>query len=95
MGWELRRGEYYYYRKIRESGHVRSKYFGRGDRAEAAALEDGCPRPAVNIHGEDGTPHASRDTPCVSVGIVSPPVRVDWRPSVKEIRERYRKMGHF
>ncbi len=47
MGWEMRRGELYYYRKIREGERVRSVYFGRGERALAAALEDGCPHPDV------------------------------------------------
>ncbi len=47
MGWELRRGELYYYRKIREGERVRSVYFGRGERALAAAFEDGCPHPDV------------------------------------------------
>lgn len=45
MGWELRRREFYYYRKHREAGRVRSEYFGKGGLAVAAALEDGCPHP--------------------------------------------------
>ena len=41
MGWELRRGKRYYYRKVRGAdGRVRSIYCGTGERAEAAARED-------------------------------------------------------
>lgn len=46
MAWERRHGQLYYYRKVREQGRVRSLYFGRGARAEAAAREDGCALPA-------------------------------------------------
>jgi hypothetical protein len=34
MGWEKRRNGYYYYRKRRVNGRVRSEYVGRGDVAQ-------------------------------------------------------------
>ncbi len=40
MGWELRHGKRVYVRKVRTGKHVRSIYFGFGERAEAAARED-------------------------------------------------------
>lgn len=41
MGWEIRRGKRYYYRKERRpDGRVRSIYCGTGERGEAAAAED-------------------------------------------------------
>jgi hypothetical protein len=40
MGWEVRRGKRYYYRKKRVNGRVRSIYFGSGGRAFLAAQED-------------------------------------------------------
>ena len=40
MGWEVRRGERCYYRKLREGRGVRSVYCGPGERGEAAARED-------------------------------------------------------
>jgi hypothetical protein len=41
MGWELRKGHSYYYRKERGAdARVRSIYFGRGERAKVAAHED-------------------------------------------------------
>jgi hypothetical protein len=49
MGWETRRGESYYYRKVRgDDGRVRSVYFGKGERAEAAAAEDEARRCATS-----------------------------------------------
>jgi hypothetical protein len=42
MGWELRKGRYFYYRKQRQtSGRVRSIYLGRGDKAIEASRADG------------------------------------------------------
>ncbi len=40
MGWEVRRGKRYYYRKKRVNGRVRSIYCGSGIRAVIAAHED-------------------------------------------------------
>lgn len=40
MGWEVRRGKRYYYRKKRVNGRVRSIYCGSGIRAVLAAHED-------------------------------------------------------
>lgn len=40
MGWEERNGNYYYYRKVRVEGTVKSKYVGRGPFAEAIAEID-------------------------------------------------------
>ena len=40
MGLEQRNGRFYYYRKVREGGHVRSKYVGSGMLAELCAEDD-------------------------------------------------------
>jgi hypothetical protein len=40
MGWEQRRGRSYYYRKVREGGHVRSKYVGTGLVGQICAGDD-------------------------------------------------------
>jgi hypothetical protein len=40
MGWELRRGRPYYYRKVRKGGRVRSKYVGSGLVAQICAGDD-------------------------------------------------------
>jgi hypothetical protein len=40
VGWEIRRGNFYYYRKRRVNGRVRSIYFGSGLRAQIAAQQD-------------------------------------------------------
>lgn len=40
MGWEQRRGHSYYYRKVREGGHVRSEYVGGGIVAQICAGDD-------------------------------------------------------
>ena len=40
MGWEVRRGKRYYYRKVRINGRVRSVYCGSGIRGEIAAQQD-------------------------------------------------------
>ncbi|MGB8510258.1 MAG: hypothetical protein WCD76_17910 [Pyrinomonadaceae bacterium] len=40
MGWETRRGQRVYYRKMRQGARVRSIYCGMGERGEAAARED-------------------------------------------------------
>src|SRR5262245_46480332 len=40
MGWELRGGRRYYYRKKRQVGHVRSEYVGRGLVGELCAAAD-------------------------------------------------------
>jgi hypothetical protein len=37
MGWEVRRGQRYYYRSVRVHGKVRKEYVGRGARAEQLA----------------------------------------------------------
>jgi hypothetical protein len=37
MGWEMRGGKQYYYRKEREGGRVRSVYVGRGETARLIA----------------------------------------------------------
>ncbi len=44
MGWELRRGQRYYYRKRRVNGQVVSEYIGTGPNAEAAAAQDALER---------------------------------------------------
>ena len=41
MGWELRKGRLFYYRKARDGRHVQSKYMGRGDKAIEASRADG------------------------------------------------------
>lgn len=42
MGWELRAGKLYYYRKRRDdSDRVQSQYLGRGQKAVDASREDG------------------------------------------------------
>ncbi len=38
MGWEERKGKYYYYEKRREGGRVVSKYVGTGSFAEMCAV---------------------------------------------------------
>lgn len=46
MSWEKRGAKLYYYRKERgPDGRVRSIYFGNGERARAASLEDNVPVP--------------------------------------------------
>jgi hypothetical protein len=40
MAWEQRRGQFYYYRKVREGGRVRSKYVGSGIVAHICAGDD-------------------------------------------------------
>jgi hypothetical protein len=40
MGWERKRGRLYYYRKVREGGHVRSQYMGTGLLAQMSAEAD-------------------------------------------------------
>ncbi len=37
MGWEMRKGRLYYYRKERRGGRVVSRYVGEGEEAEMAA----------------------------------------------------------
>lgn len=43
MGWEKRGNEFYYYRKVRKGGRVRSEYMGRGVYAQLCAklIENG------------------------------------------------------
>jgi hypothetical protein len=40
MAWEQRRGQFYYYRKVREGWRVRSKYVGSGIVAQICAGDD-------------------------------------------------------
>jgi hypothetical protein len=40
MGWEIRQGKRYYYRKRRVNGRIRSIYCGSGEKGEAAERED-------------------------------------------------------
>ena len=40
MAWEQRRGQSYFYRKVREGGRVRSKYVGGGIVAQICAGDD-------------------------------------------------------
>jgi hypothetical protein len=44
MSWEQRRGQSYYYRKVREGGRVRSKYVGSGIVAQICAGDDNAKR---------------------------------------------------
>lgn len=46
MGWELRRGRAFYYRKVRQGMTVVSIYAGGGTAGEAAATEDRARRAA-------------------------------------------------
>ncbi|HEX3560334.1 MAG TPA: hypothetical protein VHU19_14095 [Pyrinomonadaceae bacterium] len=58
MGWEIRRGRRYYYRKVRgASGRWRSLYCGGGERGLAAEREDLERRTAQPSaqHGEDAS----------------------------------------
>ena len=38
MGWEERKGKFYYYEKRREGGRVMSRYVGAGSFAEMCAV---------------------------------------------------------
>lgn len=40
MGWERQRGRFYYYRKVRVGGRVRSQYMGTGFLAQMFAEAD-------------------------------------------------------
>jgi hypothetical protein len=40
VGWELRGGNRYYYRSVRDGGRVRKEYVGSGEIAEAAHHAD-------------------------------------------------------
>lgn len=57
MGWEVRKGRRYYYRKVRgEDGRVRLIYCGTGERGEAAAREDAKRRAVSSTRQEILTP---------------------------------------
>lgn len=54
MGWELRRGRLYYYRKEREGARVRSVYVGSGETAALISQLEGMRR------DEDETEHENQ-----------------------------------
>lgn len=75
MGWERRGGKFFYYRKQRVAGRVRSIYFGSGERAETASREDNCPHPLAAVHVTDGLPATlSTDN---NQGVTSAPMDTD------------------
>jgi hypothetical protein len=62
MGWEIRRGKRYYYRKKRINGCVRSIYFGCGGRAIVAAHEDAQKRHCAKLAAQKKKAARSRTT---------------------------------
>jgi hypothetical protein len=87
MGWEFRHGKRVYVRKVRTGKHVRSIYFGFGERAEAAAREDKehrykrrsrrppgtQPAPARRLSaGAEGEPESSAPRPAEAAPAAAP-----------------------
>jgi hypothetical protein len=84
MAWERRHGQFYYYRKVREQGRVRSLYLGRGAQAQAAALADGCPPPVDELAQvsakKEPVEVALEPAPCATSGENTPVKKRDPEP---------------